>query len=186
MTRDLLGFAALVAVWAAFVWFSEFRTARTVVLLSLATVGVVAADALPPPWPVVVVAAVAAALLAVHLRFNQWISAHSPEELEFRSRFVAINDRLQLAYRDYEASGDPTNFREALETAHRDLTSLSAPGSGWEDIQRAVLELLDDRVKIHDAHRELDPKTRMQFRSERAALQENFRATVHRTARFWR
>lgn len=186
MTRDLVGIATLVGVWLAFVWFREFRTARTVVLLLLATVAVVAADRLPSPWPLVVAVGIAGALLAVHLRFNRWISAHSPAELEFRSDFVTINDRLQMAYRDYEASGDSAGFREALERAHRDLKSLSAPSDGWEDVRRGALELLEYRLKIHEAHRELDPKTRMQFRSERAALQEKFRATERRTARFWR
>lgn len=184
--RDLLGIATLVGVWMAFFWFSEFRTARTAVLLSLATVAVVAADVLPSPWPIVVAVVLAGALLAVHLRFNRWISAHSPAELDFRSRFVEINDRLQMAYSDYETFGDPRKFREALATAHGDLTSLSAPNAAWEEVQREAVELLDYRLRIHNAHREVDPRSRMQFRSERAALQENFRSTVRRTARFWR
>lgn len=186
MTLDPLRIVTLFAAWGAFLWFSEVRTARTVLLLLVATLVVVVADTLPPPWPSVVALAVATALIAVHLRFNRLISAHTPRELEFRARFVAINDRLQEAYKDYGSSGDRGSFRDALAIAHREIGSLRAPAPEWEEVQHAALELLSDRIQIHDVHRELDPKVRMQFRSDRAELQEKLRVTVQRTAKFWR
>jgi hypothetical protein len=181
----LSGLIILVAVWAAFWWFPEFRTFRTVVVLALATAILLIAWQLPAVASLAVSVATAAALLAIHLRFNQWIAAYTPDELAFNASLSAINNRLSDGYDDGVASRDPGGMRISITQAIGEVEDLTAPGAEWEDVRLLALELLRDRLALLDAD-DASPKARVGLRSKRAELHERLRRTRLGAARFWR
>jgi hypothetical protein len=172
-------------VWLAFLWFREFRTIRTVILLSASFVILLAASALPELPRLALGGLVGTALLAIHFRYHSWILAYTPAEQQFDQSLTSVNERLTKANEAFARTEDRDAFRDALEEALAGIAALEAPGPEWEEVKALAMNLLGERMKIHDRGF-VDVKTRFQFRSERAAVHERLRLARVRTARFWR
>jgi hypothetical protein len=177
--------ATLVGGWAAFWWFREFRTIRTVALLSVSTAVLLLSWGLPQPGPLLISITVAAVLLVIHFRFNRWIAAHSPAEQAFVDRLLSINERLGERYESAAIRGDSEPLRDAIVIAAAEVERLVTPGPDWEQVKVLALALLRERLQLLDS-RDASPKARMLFRSHRAALHEQLRLAQAKTAKFWR
>ena len=178
---DLPDIVTIGALWGLFLWFREFRTARTVVLLAFATGILLVAERFPLAWELLIAAATVGVLLAIHFRFHRLISAYSHADLAFDEGLTGINDRLSRAYQRYEASGDAAYLRRALEDASREIEALPPAAAEWERVRSLAISLLGERISLMESPEGVNRKAVMRFRSIRAALHDELRLARIRT-----
>lgn len=182
----LLTIVPLIGVWAVFLWFPNMRSARTVAFLVTATVAYLWAGVTPGPWPVLIRLGVVAAILLLVFRFDYLVSALPAAVFEFQRSYVAINDRLIAAYREYEETGVREPLEDALIQAKSDLSALPPPGSEWSSLQALAVSLIDERLTMLRTGSERDASAATRFRTRRLEVQNQLWAALDQSRRFWR